>query len=74
MKEQVRVKEGIPPSKQRMVAKINEHCVELDNDEKTLEVVGIEDGTIVYLVLSLRGGIKGELASSEMQNKFENTL
>lgn len=51
IKERVEEKEGIPPAQQRLIFSGKQM-----NDDKTAEELKIEGGTVLHLVLALRGG------------------
>ncbi|SHO79148.1 Similar to S.cerevisiae protein RPL40B (Ubiquitin-ribosomal 60S subunit protein L40B fusion protein) [Malassezia sympodialis ATCC 42132] len=51
IKERVEEKEGIPPAQQRLIFGGKQMA-----DDKTVKDFGIEGGTVLHLVLSLRGG------------------
>lgn len=52
IKERVEEKEGIPPPQQRLIFGGKQM-----NDEKTAQDFGIEGGSVLHLVLALRGGV-----------------
>ncbi|KAI8826380.1 ubiquitin-related domain-containing protein [Chytriomyces cf. hyalinus JEL632] len=52
IKERVEEKEGIPPAQQRLIFGGKQM-----NDEKTATDYSIEGGSVLHLVLALRGGI-----------------
>ncbi|KAI8853136.1 ubiquitin-like protein [Chytridium lagenaria] len=52
IKERVEEKEGIPPAQQRLIFGGKQM-----NDEKTAEEYSIEGGSVLHLVLALRGGL-----------------
>ncbi|GEQ70984.1 hypothetical protein JCM33374_g4665 [Metschnikowia sp. JCM 33374] len=52
IKEMMEEKEGIPPAQQRLIF----NGSQLD-DESTVELSGIQPGTSLHLVLTLRGGL-----------------
>lgn len=51
IKERVEEKEGIPPAQQRLIFGGKQM-----SDEKTANDLGIEGGSVLHLVLALRGG------------------
>eukprot|EP00191_Tetraselmis_sp_GSL018_P021033 CAMPEP_0177580074 /NCGR_PEP_ID=MMETSP0419_2-20121207/1346_1 /TAXON_ID=582737 /ORGANISM="Tetraselmis sp., Strain GSL018" /LENGTH=78 /DNA_ID=CAMNT_0019068877 /DNA_START=105 /DNA_END=341 /DNA_ORIENTATION=+ len=51
IKERVEEKEGIPPVQQRLIFSGKQM-----NDEKTAKDYNIEGGSVLHLVLALRGG------------------
>lgn len=51
IKEMIEEKEGIPPDQQRVIFSGKQL-----NDEKTLKDYQIEAGSVMFLVLALRGG------------------
>ena len=51
IKERVEEKEGIPPVQQRLI-----FAGKQMNDEKTAKEYNIEGGSVLHLVLALRGG------------------
>jgi ubiquitin len=51
IKERVEEKEGIPPVQQRLI-----FAGKQMNDEKTAKDYNIEGGSVLHLVLALRGG------------------
>jgi len=51
IKERVEEKEGIPPVQQRLIFSGKQMA-----DEKTAKEYGIEGGSVLHLVLALRGG------------------
>jgi len=51
VKECIEMKEGIPPPQQRLIYQGKQM-----SDEKTVGECNIEAGTVVHLVLALRGG------------------
>eukprot|EP00873_Tetraselmis_striata_P040487 jgi/Tetstr1/460751/TSEL_005936.t1 len=51
IKERVEEKEGIPPVQQRLI-----FAGKQMNDEKTARDYNIEGGSVLHLVLALRGG------------------
>ena len=51
IKERVEEKEGIPPVQQRLI-----FAGKQMNDEKTAREYNIEGGSVLHLVLALRGG------------------
>ncbi|KAI9006025.1 ubiquitin-like protein, partial [Gaertneriomyces semiglobifer] len=51
IKERVEEKEGIPPAQQRLIFGGKQM-----SDEKTAEDYSIEPGSVLHLVLALRGG------------------
>ncbi|KAI8927083.1 ubiquitin-related domain-containing protein [Entophlyctis helioformis] len=51
IKERVEEKEGIPPAQQRLIFGGKQMV-----DDKTAADYGIEAGTVLHLVLALRGG------------------
>ncbi|KYR01308.1 neddylin [Tieghemostelium lacteum] len=51
IKERVEEKEGIPPSQQRLIFGGKQMV-----DEKTAQDYSIEGGSVLHLVLALRGG------------------
>ncbi|TPX43296.1 hypothetical protein SeLEV6574_g05148 [Synchytrium endobioticum] len=53
IKERVEEKEGIPPPQQRLIFGGKQMA-----DDKTAQDYGIEGGTVLHLVLALRGGCK----------------
>ena len=52
IKERVEEKEGIPPAQQRLIFGGKQM-----SDEKTAAEYNIEGGSVLHLVLALRGGI-----------------
>ncbi|AXA50779.1 ubiquitin-like protein Nedd8 [Malassezia restricta] len=52
IKERVEEKEGIPPAQQRLIFGGKQMA-----DDKVVKDYGIEGGTVLHLVLSLRGGM-----------------
>ena len=52
IKERVEEKEGIPPVQQRLI-----FAGKQMNDEKTAREYNIEGGSVLHLVLALRGGL-----------------
>ncbi|EGG23206.1 neddylin [Cavenderia fasciculata] len=52
IKERVEEKEGIPPSQQRLIFSGKQM-----GDEKTASEYNIEGGSVLHLVLALRGGL-----------------
>ncbi|KAI8898613.1 ubiquitin-related domain-containing protein [Globomyces pollinis-pini] len=52
IKEKVEEKEGIPPSQQRLIVGGKQMA-----DDKTANEYGIQGGTVLHLVLALRGGL-----------------
>eukprot|EP00736_Rhodelphis_marinus_P012862 Rmarinus@m.26315 len=57
IKERVEEKEGIPPMQQRLIFGGKQLA-----DNKTSQEYGIEGGSVLHLVLALRGGALGLLA------------
>ena len=51
VKERIEEKEGIPPSQQRLIFGGKQM-----NDDKTLSEFNIEGGSVLHMVLALRGG------------------
>ncbi|PWN92850.1 putative NEDD8 precursor-ubiquitin-like protein [Acaromyces ingoldii] len=51
IKERVEEKEGIPPAQQRLIFGGKQM-----HDEKTAKEFGVEGGSVLHLVLALRGG------------------
>ncbi|CEG83166.1 hypothetical protein G6F70_001461 [Rhizopus microsporus] len=51
IKERVEEKEGIPPQQQRLI-----YSGKQMSDEMTASQYGIEGGSVLHLVLALRGG------------------
>ncbi|EPQ30579.1 uncharacterized protein PFL1_02103 [Pseudozyma flocculosa PF-1] len=51
IKERVEEKEGIPPAQQRLIFGGKQM-----HDEKTAKDFGVEGGSVLHLVLALRGG------------------
>ena len=51
IKERVEEKEGIPPAQQRLI-----YAGKQMTDDKTASDFGMEGGSVVHLVLALRGG------------------
>lgn len=51
IKEKVEEKEGIPPAQQRLIFSGKQM-----NDDKTTESYRIQGGSVLHLVLALRGG------------------
>ncbi|KAM9897089.1 hypothetical protein OXX79_007086 [Metschnikowia pulcherrima] len=51
IKEMMEEKEGIPPAQQRLIFNGSQL-----NDDATVEAAGIQPGTSLHLVLTLRGG------------------
>jgi hypothetical protein len=51
IKERVEEKEGIPPAQQRLI-----YAGKQMTDDKTAADFGMEGGSVVHLVLALRGG------------------
>ncbi|CEG67803.1 Putative NEDD8 [Rhizopus microsporus] len=51
IKERVEEKEGIPPQQQRLI-----YSGKQMSDEMTANQYGIEGGSVLHLVLALRGG------------------
>ncbi|KAG0143580.1 hypothetical protein CROQUDRAFT_96077 [Cronartium quercuum f. sp. fusiforme G11] len=51
VKERVEEKEGIPPSQQRLIYSGKQMA-----DDKTVKELNIEGGSVLHLVLALRGG------------------
>ncbi|KAK2513457.1 hypothetical protein Q9966_016117 [Columba livia] len=58
IKERVEEKEGIPPQQQRLI-----YSGKQMNDEKTAADYKIQGGSVLHLVLALRGGASGGGAS-----------
>ncbi|ORY75813.1 ubiquitin-related domain-containing protein [Protomyces lactucae-debilis] len=64
IKERVEEKEGIPPPQQRLIfggkqmyaVPMSLNRSDCRNDEKTATEYGVEGGSILHLVLALRGG------------------
>jgi ubiquitin-like protein Nedd8 len=54
IKERVEEKEGIPPEQQRLIFGGKQM-----SDEKTAKDFSIEGGSVLHLVLALRGGSRG---------------
>jgi len=54
IKERVEEKEGIPPAQQRLI-----HAGKQMNDEKRASDFNLEGGSVLHLVLALRGGGRG---------------
>ncbi|XP_041568829.2 ubiquitin-like protein NEDD8 isoform X12 [Taeniopygia guttata] len=52
IKERVEEKEGIPPQQQRLI-----YSGKQMNDEKTAADYKIQGGSVLHLVLALRGGV-----------------
>jgi len=52
IKERVEEKEGIPPSQQRLI-----YAGKQMNDDKTADDYKISGGSVLHLVLALRGGV-----------------
>ncbi|SPO30425.1 probable NEDD8 precursor - Ubiquitin-like protein [Ustilago trichophora] len=52
IKERVEEKEGIPPAQQRLIFGGKQM-----HDEKTAKDFGVEGGSVLHLVLALRGGM-----------------
>ncbi|RWW40905.1 hypothetical protein BHE74_00053650 [Ensete ventricosum] len=52
IKERIEEKEGIPPPQQRLI-----YLGKQLADDKTAREFNIEDGSVLHLVLALRGGI-----------------
>ena len=52
IKERVEEKEGIPPVQQRLIFSGKQM-----NDDKTAKDYNIEGGSVLHLVLALRGGV-----------------
>lgn len=52
IKEMMEEKEGIPPAQQRLIFNGSQL-----NDDATVEQSGIQPGTSLHLVLTLRGGV-----------------
>ncbi|KAI3661075.1 hypothetical protein MP638_000412 [Amoeboaphelidium occidentale] len=52
IKERVEEKEGIPPSQQRLIFSGKQM-----NDDKSAQDYNIEGGSVLHLVLALRGGL-----------------
>uniref|UniRef100_A0AAY4B205 Ubiquitin-like protein NEDD8 n=1 Tax=Denticeps clupeoides TaxID=299321 RepID=A0AAY4B205_9TELE len=59
IKERVEEKEGIPPQQQRLI-----YSGKQMNDEKTAADYKIQGGSVLHLVLALRGGRHSPLYSS----------
>jgi ubiquitin-like protein Nedd8 len=55
IKERVEEKEGIPPVQQRLI-----FAGKQMNDDKMAKEYNIEGGSVLHLVLALRGGFGGE--------------
>ncbi|KAL6442180.1 hypothetical protein ACFW04_002458 [Cataglyphis niger] len=53
IKERVEEKEGIPPQQQRLIFSGKQM-----NDEKTAQDYKVQGGSVLHLVLALRGGCK----------------
>ncbi|VDL62650.1 unnamed protein product [Hymenolepis diminuta] len=51
IKERIEEKEGIPPPQQRLIFSGKQM-----NDEKTVQEYKIQGGSVLHLVLALRGG------------------
>jgi len=51
IKDKVEEKEGIPPAQQRLIFSGKQM-----NDDKTVESYRIQGGSVLHLVLALRGG------------------
>jgi ubiquitin-like protein Nedd8 len=51
LKERVEEKEGIPPQQQRLIFSRKQM-----NDEKTAQDYKVQGGSVLHLVLALRGG------------------
>lgn len=56
IKERVEEKEGIPPVQQRLI-----FAGKQMNDERTAKEYNIEGGSVLHLVLALRGGASSNL-------------
>ncbi|KAJ8666267.1 hypothetical protein QAD02_007929 [Eretmocerus hayati] len=54
IKERVEEKEGIPPQQQRLIFSGKQM-----NDEKTAQDYKVQGGSVLHLVLALRGGLRG---------------
>nr|CAH8842094.1 unnamed protein product [Trichobilharzia regenti] len=52
IKERIEEKEGIPPQQQRLIFSGKQM-----NDEKLVQEYKIQGGSVIHLVLSLRGGV-----------------
>lgn len=55
IKEKLEEKEGIPPAQQRLVFQGKQL-----KDDKTINSYKLKGGTILHLVVALRGGIENE--------------
>ncbi|KAL5021601.1 hypothetical protein ScPMuIL_000756 [Solemya velum] len=56
IKERVEEKEGIPPPQQRLIFSGKQMQVSMSNDEKTAADYKVTGGSVLHLVLALRGG------------------